>query len=277
MKTVLLIILTAVLSFSKSRLDLEVTGSGFSARVTWKVTPGTEKNAEVKLYRSYVNINVLETLDLDNYPITVMNVTDNFKDCSFIDSALAHGCTYYYYLSAAMGDGTIVPSNVAEVTIPGIDLPPSIGAAVSIFVDKLNYFLEVRHGNQTVKRYPVNLGGNPRERKLHYDRLTTPEGNYRIVYANLGSVFHKSFMLDYPNAEDKKRYSRALRDGKIPLVGEKTAHIGGDITIHGGGIGNNWTWGCIAMRNSDIDEMHLAKALENGTRVTICGTSLCPE
>ena len=31
--------------------------------------------------------------------------------------------------------------------------------------------------------------------------------------------------------------------------------LGGDIFIHGGGVGEDWTLGCVALRNSDIDEL----------------------
>jgi hypothetical protein len=54
-------------------------------------------------------------------------------------------------------------------------------------------------------------------------------------------------------------------DGKEPL-------IGGSIQIHGGGIGNNWTFGCIAMRNADIDELFEISGMKVGSPISIIGS-----
>ncbi len=43
--------------------------------------------------------------------------------------------------------------------------------------------------------------------------------------------------------------------------------LGGEIYIHGGGVGGNWTWGCVAMNNEDIEEIY--KLVNVGTRVAI--------
>ena len=41
-----------------------------------------------------------------------------------------------------------------------------------------------------------------------------------------------------------------------------------------GGSGNNWTWGCMAMRNGDIDELFAQKGLQAGTAVYIAGSEV---
>jgi lipoprotein-anchoring transpeptidase ErfK/SrfK len=43
--------------------------------------------------------------------------------------------------------------------------------------------------------------------------------------------------------------------------------LGGQIEIHGMGSGTDWTWGCVALDNPDIEELY--RALPNGTRVVI--------
>ena len=53
--------------------------------------------------------------------------------------------------------------------------------------------------------------------------------------------WHKTFDINYPTAVDKARL-RLLAQGQ---------DIGDEIQIHGGGIDDNWTWGCIGMRNAD--------------------------
>lgn len=62
--------------------------------------------------------------------------------------------------------------------------------------------------------------------------------------------------------------------GILPIQENKLVDIGGDITIHGGGIGLNWTWGCIAMRNEDVDEILESKAVKAGTPVLITGSEI---
>jgi murein L,D-transpeptidase YafK len=80
------------------------------------------------------------------------------------------------------------------------------------------------------------------------------------------SVYHRALLLDYPNAEDKKRFAAAKKRGEIP----RASAIGGLIEIHGdGGRGQNWTDGCVALRNADMDDLFARVRL--GTRVTIVG------
>ncbi len=262
---------------SKARLDMSLRAeSDCKAEVTWKFSKSVNIGL-LTLYRSYIDIEKLDVLDLNLLPITTIDLTDFLKQGTYTDTNLAHNCTYYYYMDATELNGGVIPSNVASITNADIMLPSLTNVPVSIYINKINYFLEVRRGDIPVKRYPMNLGSRPKERKLYFDQQSTPEGNYKILYANLHSAFYKSFMLDYPNAEDRKRYALAVKDGTVPLVHGTRAGIGGDITIHGGGIGNNWTWGCVAMRNEDIDELYEAGVFRNGTEVIICGPSLCPK
>jgi L,D-peptidoglycan transpeptidase YkuD (ErfK/YbiS/YcfS/YnhG family) len=43
--------------------------------------------------------------------------------------------------------------------------------------------------------------------------------------------------------------------------------LGGLIYIHGNGASSDWTWGCVALENEDIDELY--RAIPEGTPVTI--------
>ena len=56
----------------------------------------------------------------------------------------------------------------------------------------------------------------------------------------------------------------AIQKGEMPP--QKTA-LGGEIYIHGGGIERDWTWGCVALKNEEIEE--LFAAIPAGTKVTI--------
>ncbi len=80
------------------------------------------------------------------------------------------------------------------------------------------------------------------------------------------SKYYRALLLDYPNDADRERFAAAQRRGEIP----RDARIGGLIEIHGeGGRGQNWTEGCVALSNRDIDD--LFPRVSVGTPVTIVG------
>jgi hypothetical protein len=156
--------------------------------------------------------------------------------------------------------------------MPDVAVNTLSGRIRALVVDKVNYFVELRTDDGR-KRYPINLGGDPHTRKLHFDRLSTPEGRYRVAYLNPRSSFHKAIGVSYPNVSDHARYDTALRKGTIPVVHGQPRSIGGGIQLHGGGIGNNWTWGCIAMRNDDLDQLFALTGMRPGLPIVIVGKS----
>ena len=137
------------------------------------------------------------------------------------------------------------------------------------------YVLELRSTGRVLKRYPVSLGTNPVDRKLHYDNATTPEGRYHISYRWPKATYYKALGVSYPNAEDRRRYREAKNEGRVPrLSNGSIADIGGAIQIHGGGIANNWTWGCIALENDDIDELFEIGCIGVNTPLFITGSEI---
>ena len=96
----------------------------------------------------------------------------------------------------------------------------------------------------------MKLGFNPIGHKIKEGDGRTPEGKYFIDRVNLNSKYHKSLGISYPNKADKE----ASR--------EKGFDPGGDIFIHGGPRRNwlfnffrDWTAGCIAVSDREIDEI----------------------
>jgi murein L,D-transpeptidase YafK len=119
-----------------------------------------------------------------------------------------------------------------------------------------------------VRRYDAEIGANALGVKRRQGDRATPEGRYRIVKKkDRGqSTYHRALLLDYPNDQDRKRFAAAKRRGEIP----RGAAIGGLIEIHGdGGRGQNWTEGCVALANPDMDDLFARVPV--GTRVTIVG------
>jgi hypothetical protein len=237
--------------------------------------PDKEKLSQVKLYRSYENFHALDYIDLNQYAISEFSLyLDCFKG-EFIDSFAASDVRYYYYLSAKTVSGVAYKCNVDSAVIAQVILGSVCDKKFNLLIDKPHYILEARCGTRIMKRYPVNLGGNPRDRKLCQDNLTSPEGNYFIPYVRGASKFYKALGINYPNREDTSRYAEALKSHRVPCRGKKPICIGGAIQIHGGGIGyQNWTWGCIAMRNYDIDELFSLKKSLVGTPVRIVGSEI---
>jgi murein L,D-transpeptidase YafK len=96
----------------------------------------------------------------------------------------------------------------------------------------------------------VQLGGEPVGPKRFEGDQRTPEGRYTIDYANPDSAFHLSLRISYPDAHDM---AYAAAHGRSP---------GGQIFIHGqpngllsGRIPGDWTDGCIAVTNAQIEFM----------------------
>jgi hypothetical protein len=140
-------------------------------------------------------------------------------------------------------------------------------AAIVVF--KEAHLLTLYHRGEAVATYNIDLGFNWTADKLHEGDGATPEGRYRVV-ARLGksaSIYYKALLLDYPNADDRAEFARARRTGGLPAG----ARIGGSIEIHGGGGRNqDWTEGCVALANGDMDLVFERAGV--GTPITIVGS-----
>jgi len=101
--------------------------------------------------------------------------------------------------------------------------------------------------------YKVALGRNPVGPKMHKGDHRTPEGDYVVDAKKTNSRFYHALHISYPNESDRER---ARKEGQDP---------GGDVEIHGiqnglGWIGKlhrslDWTDGCIAVTDDEIDEI----------------------
>lgn len=142
---------------------------------------------------------------------------------------------------------------VIYTSIPESPLPANTPID-SLVVHKNKNTLEAYSQNTLIKTYKISLGGNPSGHKQSEGDKRTPEGLYFIDGKNPGSTYHKNLGISYPNSKD---IADAKRNGLDP---------GGDIKIHGirnglGFIGKfqrffNWTAGCLAVTNNEIDELY---------------------
>lgn len=137
--------------------------------------------------------------------------------------------------------------------------------ADSILVEKSARNMYLIKDGEKIKTYKISLGDEPVGHKQQEGDERTPEGNYVIDYRNPKSKYHLSLHINYPNQQDR---DRARKKGVSP---------GGDIFIHGlpNGMGflsgvfqrGDWTDGCIAVSNSEIEEIW--KSVKNGTPIEI--------
>lgn len=182
---------------------------------------------------------------------------------SWLDRQAPDGVTCFYRVR--VGERV---SN--EVAIAWPDRPLPSLSQPSLLVDKPNFCLEVRDGETCVKRYPIAMGRKCQNRKVCYDNATTPEGRYQIICLQPEATFYRAYDIDYPNAHDQERYDFFRQNGLL----DEGSDIGGEIQIHGRGIASNWTFGCMALRNEDMDELFSHPEIGVGTPVTIVGHEL---
>lgn len=122
-----------------------------------------------------------------------------------------------------------------------------------IVVFKSERTLYLLNGRDVIGKYRVSFGGNPFGHKQIRGDKRTPEGKYVLDLKNPDSKFFKSIRISYPNERDK---AVAAMNGVDP---------GDNIFIHGQKNGKGWLWffkqnrnwtdGCIAMRDSDMEEV----------------------
>lgn len=140
----------------------------------------------------------------------------------------------------------------------------------SIVVDKFSKKCYIYLKGVKKFEFDAELGINWVGNKRRMGDKATPEGIYKVVNKFQGkqTEYYKSLSLDYPNARDMERFKSELSRGSLPAW----AKIGGGIEIHGGGgKGVDWTEGCIALTNSEIDVVYdIAKV---GTPVIIVGST----
>lgn len=139
--------------------------------------------------------------------------------------------------------------------------------AYAILVRKLEHRCDVYFAGQLKTSYSAELGLRWMGQKMRSGDHVTPEGRYKVINKKNGSRYHRALEINYPNSEDEVRFRLGKKTGSIP----RHASIGGLIEIHGhGGRGKDWTQGCVALTNGNMDKLF---AMVNvGTPVTIVGS-----
>jgi murein L,D-transpeptidase YafK len=143
--------------------------------------------------------------------------------------------------------------------------PGSHDTADVIYLEKRARRLTLFRNGKPIRTYRVALGFEPVGKKTTDGDGRTPEGRYVIDRRKQNSRFHRALHISYPNADDRRQ------------AAERGVSPGSDIMIHGlmnglGWIGKahlarDWTLGCIALTNDEIDEIW--RMAPDGTPVEI--------
>ncbi len=145
---------------------------------------------------------------------------------------------------------------LAASAVGASDLPiPDVAIADRVVVTKSERKLRLYKGDQVLREMQVALGLVPEGDKEQEGDFRTPEGHYHLAERNANSDYFLSIRVSYPDASD------------IAQARRKSVDPGGQIMIHGQPNNprfspqyyaqNDWTDGCIAVTNADMDEIWL--------------------
>jgi murein L,D-transpeptidase YafK len=145
---------------------------------------------------------------------------------------------------------------------------------IRIVIDTKALTLQVLQGNREILSFPdIAIGRYGTSTDRRKGDGTTPLGHFFIGWITEETSFHRFFGFRYPNKEyaerafqagrlDQKtrdKIRRALAAGRLP---PQNTILGGNLGIHGIGVGDinvhrqyNWTNGCIALTNDQIDRL----------------------
>jgi lipoprotein-anchoring transpeptidase ErfK/SrfK len=143
--------------------------------------------------------------------------------------------------------------------------------ATTVLIEKQAHRLHLAVGDTIVKSYRVALGWGGAGPKQYEGDGRTPVGTYRITGRLPTSPWHLFLAVSYPNLDDNKRYATLKANGRVPFG----AGVGFGIGIHGRRADmrdgehklQDWTLGCIALDNPEIEEV--AALVPNGATVII--------
>jgi murein L,D-transpeptidase YafK len=152
---------------------------------------------------------------------------------------------------------------------------PALAAADTwLLIDTADRSLQVMDGEQVLRRFEnIAIGSNGAAGRRALGDNQTPLGTFRISSIRAQTRYHRFFGISFPALDDARRAQAAGQISEADLAAIRRAHelgqeppsstpLGGNIGIHGLGGGDprihadfNWTDGCVALSNEQIDEL----------------------
>lgn len=137
--------------------------------------------------------------------------------------------------------------------------------ADEVLVLKSERMMYLLANGKVIREYSIGLGGEPKGHKQQEGDERTPEGRYIIDYRNLESAYYLSLHISYPNDADKaKATAKGVEPGGMIMIHGLPNKFGWATRIF---KGRDWTDGCIAVSNIEMDE--IAELVANGTPIEI--------
>ncbi len=171
--------------------------------------------------------------------------------------AVIRGVRTWFFISAIAG--------IAVGCLAGDQAIPAGAKADRVVVVKKERTLTLMSQGKILKTYKIALGGEPVGPKTRQGDHKTPEGVYVLDRRNAHSQFYRAIHVSYPDAHDRV------------LARKLGVSAGGEIYVHGlpngySWIGSShrlkdWTDGCIAVTNEEMDEIW--RAVPDGTPIEI--------
>jgi murein L,D-transpeptidase YafK len=159
----------------------------------------------------------------------------------------------------------LVAVGLAAAAYLNVNPLPHGAVADRILVEKAARKLTLFQNGRALKSYSVALGGAPAGAKQFEGDQRTPEGIYTVDFHKADSDYHLALHISYP---EQQEVDRAAIQG---------LSAGSDIMIHGlpngrGWIGRfhrraDWTAGCIAVADFEIEEIY--RAVPDGTPIEL--------
>jgi len=138
--------------------------------------------------------------------------------------------------------------------------------------------LQLFSGQTLLAEYPIALSARPEGAKEREGDRKVPEGDYFICEKHPSRRFYLFLGLSYPSIADAERgvrqglidsrqaqaIRRAIQSGRCPPW---DTPLGGAIGLHGGGTWRDWTLGCIALNDTDIETLYLLLQIGDPVRI----------
>lgn len=138
--------------------------------------------------------------------------------------------------------------------------------------------LQLFSGQTLLAEYPIALSARPEGAKQREGDRKVPEGHYFICEKHPSRRFYLFLGLSYPSLADAERgvrqglidshqaqaIRRAIQSGRCPPW---NTPLGGAIGLHGGGTWRDWTLGCIALNDADIEILYLLLQIGDSVRI----------
>lgn len=190
----------------------------------------------------------------------------------------AHAHSYQANLPASLYNSAVIDSVIEDYEfdylklkrISSLEIFPRGYRYPKNLVDKVVVYKNIHQmllfkNNQVVRKYWIALSDRPQGHKIQEGDKRTPEGTYTLDYVKENSYYYRAFHISYPNIKDIENAKRlGVRPGGMIMVHGQPPSKG---EYHETVQRSDWTNGCIAILNPEIDEF--ISLVDPGTPIEI--------